>query len=110
MSNILWATPGTGWANTEYRSYVFEDNDDPNAGILETAESRKRRGKTGRQPSRAEQRHMFETAMKQWEHQGMQVGAKVGWRDEMEKEMEEQESGQEPAAGVVPAESRRITA
>ena len=42
---------------------------------------------------------MFEIAMKQWEHQGMQIGAKVGWRDEMENEIEEQESGEEPAAG-----------
>jgi hypothetical protein len=89
ISDILWATPGTGWANTEYRSYTFESNDDINAGIRETVESRKRRGKTGRQPSRVEQRHMFETAMIQWERQGMQIGAKVGWRDEMEKEIEE---------------------
>jgi hypothetical protein len=50
---------------------------------------------------------MFETAMKQWEHQGMQIGAKVGWRDEMENGIEEQESGEEPAAGIVPVESRR---
>jgi len=50
---------------------------------------------------------MFETAMKQWEHQGMQIGAKVGWRDEMEKDIEEQECGEEPAAGIAPVESRR---
>jgi hypothetical protein len=54
-----------------------------------------------------EQRHMFEIAMKQWEHQGMQIGAKVGWRDEMENEIEEQESGEEPAAGITPVESRK---
>jgi hypothetical protein len=99
--------PGTGWANTEYRSYIFEANDDINAGIRETVESRRRRGKTGRQPSRAEQRHMFEAAMKQWELQGMQIGAKVGWRDEMEKEIEEQEGGEDPATGIAPVESRR---
>jgi hypothetical protein len=50
---------------------------------------------------------MFEIAMKQWEHQGMQVGAKVGWKEEMEKEIEEQESGEEPATGIVPVESRK---
>jgi hypothetical protein len=78
-----------------------------NAGIRETAESRRRRGKTGRQPSRAEQRHMFETAMQQWEDQGMQDGSKVGWRDEMPNGVKAQETGEEPAAGVVPAERRR---
>jgi broad specificity phosphatase PhoE len=107
ISDIHWAMPGTGWANTEYRSYTFESNDDINAGIRETVESRKRRGKTGRQPSRTEQRYMFEIAMKQWEHQGMQIGAKVAWRDEMENEIEERESGEEPAAGIVLVESRR---
>ena len=50
---------------------------------------------------------MFEIAMKQWEHQGMQIGAKVGWRDEMENEVEEQEIEEGPAAGIVPVESRR---
>ena len=50
---------------------------------------------------------MFETAMIQWEHQGMQFGAKVGWRDVMEKEIEEQESEEGLAGGIVPIESRR---
>jgi hypothetical protein len=27
---------------------------------------------------------MFETAMQQWEAQGMQDGGKVGWRDAMQ--------------------------
>ena len=99
--------PGTGWANTEYRSFAFEANDDVNAGIRETAESRKRRGKTGRQPSRAEQRHMFETAMQQWENQGMQDGSKVKWRDEFQNGTNGYESGEEPAVGVVPAENRK---
>lgn len=50
---------------------------------------------------------MFETAMIQWERQGMQIGAKVGWRDEMEKEIEEEEGGEDPATGIAPVESRR---
>ena len=99
--------PGTGWANTEYRSYNFEADDDMDAGIRETAESRKRRGKTGRQPSRAEQTRLFEMAMQQWEDQGMQDGSKVGWRDEMQNGNEGKETGEEPAAGVVPAESTK---
>jgi hypothetical protein len=50
---------------------------------------------------------MFETAMQQWEDQGMQDGSKVGWRDEMPNGVKAQETGEEPAAGVVPAERRR---
>lgn len=107
ISDIVWDMPGTGWANTEYRSYTFEANDDVNAGIKETAESRKRRGKTGRQPTRAEQRHMFETAMQQWENQGMQDGNKVKWRDESQNGMNGKETGEEPAVGVTPAENRK---
>ena len=107
ISDIVWSMPGTGWANTEYRSYTFEANDDVNAGIRETAESRKRRGKTGRQSSRAEQRQMFETAMLQWENQGMQDRSKVGWRNEIQNGVNGEETGEEPAAGVVPAETRR---
>lgn len=36
---------GTGWANTEYRSYQFVDKtgEDPNASIEELPESRRRR-------------------------------------------------------------------
>jgi hypothetical protein len=107
MSDLVWGTPGTGWANTEYRSYTFEADDEMHAGIRETAESRKRRGKTGRQPSRAEQRTMFETAMQRWEDQGMQDGTKVGWRNEIQNGVEEKETGEEPAAGIVPAQRRR---
>lgn len=107
ISDIDWSLPGTGWANTEYRSYIFDEGDGMNAGIRETAESRKRRGKTGQQPSHAEQRHMFESTMQQWEAQGMQDGSKVGWRDEMQNRFERQETGEEPAAGAVPTENSR---
>ena len=106
ISDIVWDMPGTGWANTEYRSYTFEADDDLHAAIRETAESRQRRGKTGRQPSRAEQRLMFERAMLHWEKQGMQ-GNKVGWRDEVQNGINGDETGEEPVAGVVPAENRR---
>ena len=40
---------------------------------------------------------MFETAMQQWEAQGMQDGSKVGWRDAMQNGIEWQEAGEEPA-------------
>jgi len=34
---------GTGWRNTEFRSYVFANGDDDNASIIETDESKERR-------------------------------------------------------------------
>jgi hypothetical protein len=60
ISDIVWAILGYVWANTDYRSYTFETNDDMDASIRETAESRKRRGATGRRLSKAEQRRLFE--------------------------------------------------
>lgn len=68
-SDITWDLPGTAWANTEFRSYTFDEDDEANAGIRETPESRKRRGKKGRQLTRAEQTKMFEMAMQRLEHQ-----------------------------------------
>lgn len=78
-----------------------------NAGIRETEESRKRRGKVGRQPSRAEQQQLFKTAMQHWERQGMQDGNKVGWREESPNGVQGQGTGEEPVVGVVPAEERK---
>lgn len=34
---------GTGWANTEYRTYTFSTHDAANAHLIETPESRQRR-------------------------------------------------------------------
>lgn len=34
---------GTGWANTEFRSYTFDTHDADNAHLIETQESRQRR-------------------------------------------------------------------
>jgi hypothetical protein len=65
ISDIVCAIPGTSWENTEFRSYTFEanDDDDMDASIRETAESRKRRGKTGMQLGRVEQWLLFDMAM-----------------------------------------------
>jgi hypothetical protein len=65
ISDIVWAMLGSSWANTEYRSYTFETNDDMDASIRETAESRERRGATGRRLSKAEQRRLFEEIQEQ---------------------------------------------
>ncbi|KGQ02053.1 hypothetical protein PAAG_11234 [Paracoccidioides lutzii Pb01] len=71
---------GTGWRNTEYRTYTFSDlvhQDDlygrplggDNATIQETPESRLRRGKSPEAPPRALRKQFFIQAMKGWENQ-----------------------------------------
>lgn len=78
------AQPGTGWANTEFRSFQFSENidkecildgpiDADNATIVETAESRKRRGQTEQAPSREEQKKFYAQAIKGWEDMGLQL-------------------------------------
>jgi hypothetical protein len=72
--------PGTGWANTEFRIFEFRDSVDDddlygtkhggdNASIVETVESRKRRGRPGEPPSRDLQKAFFQQAMAGWENQ-----------------------------------------
>ncbi|KAI4230303.1 MAG: hypothetical protein L6R36_000114 [Xanthoria steineri] len=53
--------PGTGWENTEFRSYRFVDGDDQNASIEETAESRQRRGNEDKPLTKEEKTQMRET-------------------------------------------------
>lgn len=52
---------GTGWENTEFRSYRFVDGDDQNASIEETAESRQRRGNEDKPLTKEEKTQMRET-------------------------------------------------
>ncbi|KAJ5334589.1 hypothetical protein N7452_006992 [Penicillium brevicompactum] len=64
----------TGWDNAEYRTYEFDtariDEDLP---MLETPESRLRRGKTGPQPSHEEQSSLRENGLLGWAEQGYAV-------------------------------------
>ncbi|KAK2735014.1 hypothetical protein FQN57_001390 [Myotisia sp. PD_48] len=86
---------GTGWANTEFRTYHFTDavHDDDllgnkhgvdNASVVETMDSRKRRGGTSNPPPpppREMQKEFFTQAMAGWENQILQ------WQlEEKEKE------------------------
>jgi len=66
------ASVGTGWANTEVRSYEFLDvaGDDVNAGVVETRESRERRRGTEKPLSADEQRELRASA----ERQGIERG------------------------------------
>jgi hypothetical protein len=74
---------GTGWTNTEFRTYQFSDTVDTedlegypvvgdNADIVETADSRKRRGKSAEAPSREEQKALYRQGMAGWVSQNLQ--------------------------------------
>lgn len=73
---------GTGWENCECRTYTFEsdftaDNDDQ-AYLLETMESRKRRGKEYPMHAHEKQKELFLASMQAWEDQGLQNPIKLG--------------------------------
>jgi hypothetical protein len=76
---------GTGWANTEYRTYTFvgdetydfegnptEDGGD-NATLLETAESRQRRGKYPVVPPHVQQSTFYKKSMPVLDQLGQQM-------------------------------------
>ncbi|KAL7276399.1 hypothetical protein RUND412_000603 [Rhizina undulata] len=52
--------PGTGWSNTEFRTYHYLEGEDENATIVETEESRERR--------RGTEKPLGKTEMTQFEH------------------------------------------
>ncbi|KAL8998364.1 MAG: hypothetical protein Q9169_002577 [Polycauliona sp. 2 TL-2023] len=58
---------GTGWENTEFRSYCFVDGENENASMEETAESRQRRGNKDTPLTKEEKIQLRETATKKWE-------------------------------------------
>lgn len=62
---------GTGWANTEWRSYEFVDESDRTASLRELPKSRERRGE--RPLSEAEQRNLKDSAEKDWQASGYQT-------------------------------------
>ncbi|KAL2858018.1 histidine phosphatase superfamily [Aspergillus pseudoustus] len=75
---------GTGWLNTEYRTYTFSDNvdlddlegrklDEDNATLAETIESRTRRGKEGPMADREKQAVYYRQGVQGWGDQGLQL-------------------------------------
>ncbi|RAK83047.1 hypothetical protein BO79DRAFT_279263 [Aspergillus costaricaensis CBS 115574] len=68
--------PGTGWYNCETRAYVFErdfrSNHDEEAWLMETRESRWRRGKAHPMYGKKDQVKLFTAAMERWQGQGLQ--------------------------------------
>jgi broad specificity phosphatase PhoE len=66
---------GTGWDNCEYRTYNFEKDldqeNDPDARLVETLESRQSRGAAPIPPSRARQEILLRDAMDTWHERGL---------------------------------------
>lgn len=76
---ICTGTPsaGTGWSNTEYRSYKFKDGKDGNPSLIETTESRERRRGKETPLSQTEQMELEATHHKKGENGGFQLQSKV---------------------------------
>ncbi|KAI9046308.1 uncharacterized protein KD926_004146 [Aspergillus affinis] len=77
---------GTGWLNTEFRDYVFspefhtEDLDGKilagdNASLVETVDSRARRGKDGPMAGRRRQSTLYKLGTQDWDAQGLQLSS-----------------------------------
>ena len=67
---------GTGWANTEYRSFEFVDASfkDEAASLVETIESRVKRSGKEKPLSVDEQRELKAAAEREWRECGFQSG------------------------------------
>ncbi|KAL3487395.1 histidine phosphatase superfamily [Aspergillus germanicus] len=76
--------PGTGWYKCETRAHVFESDfkfdDAEEACLVETRESRTRRGKDHPMYGKKDQVKLFTAAMESWEGQGLQRPDEVDWR------------------------------
>ncbi|KAL8766433.1 MAG: hypothetical protein Q9209_006809 [Squamulea sp. 1 TL-2023] len=72
---------GTGWENTEFRSYRFVAEDDDSASIEEMTESKQRRGNEDKPLTKEEKMQLRETATKKWEAQGYEKTSKPERRD-----------------------------
>ena len=69
--------PGTGWSNAEFRTYQYSDESLESDSLVETADSRKRRGKEDAPPTREEQEQLFKEGMQSWGDQGLQVPTRM---------------------------------
>ncbi|KAK1810485.1 hypothetical protein LTR12_015138 [Friedmanniomyces endolithicus] len=62
---------GTGWANTEFRSYTFSQSEPSEAHLIETPESKKLRKSGDAKPlDREEQAQLKRTTQMDWQDQG----------------------------------------
>lgn len=65
-------TSGTGWQNTEFRSYQFRSATDEGASLVETSESRARRLGEETPLTESEQTQLRMVAQKSWTDSGYQ--------------------------------------
>lgn len=95
MREYLTQSIGTGWANTEFRSYTFDPktlpssssiapDQPPSYSLVETPQSRARRAGTEKALSEAEQRNLKQTAHNSWEKAGYQRRASTEAGEKME--------------------------
>ncbi|KAK5078928.1 hypothetical protein LTR64_002652 [Lithohypha guttulata] len=71
---------GTGWLNTETRAYTYlagVDSTDEDAALVETLESRARRGKENSTLTEEEQKELCHTGHLAWEDQGLGNALKI---------------------------------
>jgi len=68
LANIvkLMKLTGTGWANTEFRTYQFKEGHEDHASLVETAQSRQLRNGTETPPTETEQTELKRVAMTTW--------------------------------------------
>lgn len=66
---------GTGWENCETRAYTFEsgvESDESEAYLVETMESRRKRGLDHPMLSHQKQKELFKKGLQEWVNQGLQ--------------------------------------
>lgn len=61
---------GTGWENTEYRTYCFLNDNSDDTSMVETAGSKKSRRGSEKPLTKTERVELRETAKKNWEQHG----------------------------------------
>lgn len=74
---VLIKRKGTGWANTEFRSYEFKSLEGEEAHLVETRESRERRKGDEKPLTEAEQIQLRKMAEKNWGDQGIGISSKM---------------------------------
>ncbi|ETN39790.1 uncharacterized protein HMPREF1541_06016 [Cyphellophora europaea CBS 101466] len=111
---------GTGWANCETRAYEFEggievdaeDEDEDEARIVETRESRRKRGVEHAMPGWEEQVGLEEETMVGWESRGLQRPDRIGegweWKSGAALGGDDAATEKEKEGNMVAAKAREV--
>ena len=100
-------TMGTGWRNCEIRSFTFLDEtpndkeEEDEAYLIETDESRRSRGKTtsAHVPGGTEQENLFWETMTAWQAQGLETPVNIGEQQEHKLRLAEDQDAKSDVAG-----------